>query len=61
MHSLLPYLPKTRMLRKGVVLEIRATAPRTLGTYVRFTIRGTKLPSRVDRCITASGRLQRCS
>jgi hypothetical protein len=60
-HSLLPYLPKNRMLRKGIVLEIRATAPRTLGTYVRFTIRGTKLPSRVDRCITASGRLQRCS
>jgi hypothetical protein len=59
-HSLLPYLPKSRMLRKGIVLEIRATAPRTLGTYVRFTIRGTRLPSRLDRCIASNGKLRKC-
>ena len=30
-HSLLPYLPKNRLLRKGIELEIRVTAPLTLG------------------------------
>lgn len=59
-QSLLRYLPRNRMLRKGTVLELRVTAPRTLGTYVRFRIRGLALPKRTDRCISPSGRLRKC-
>ena len=59
-HSLARYLPRDRMLRKGSILEIRVTAPRTLGTYVRFRIRGLALPSRLDRCIEADGKLRKC-
>lgn len=60
-ESLLRFLARDRMLARGAVIEVRVTAPLTLGTYTRFEIRGQrKNPRRTDRCITAAGRLVRC-
>jgi hypothetical protein len=60
-ESLLKYLARGRMLRRGAVIEVRVTAPLTLGTYARFEVRGKrKNPRRTDRCITAAGSLTRC-
>ena len=54
------YLPRRRELRIGVTLEIRVTAPAFLGTYVRYRMRKSKAPSKLNRCITASGGLRAC-
>lgn len=59
-HNLRRYLPRSRMLPVGTVLEIRVTAPRTLGTFLRLRIRGSALPTRLDRCIASSGKLRKC-
>lgn len=60
-ESLLKYLKHNHMLARGAVIEIRVSAPLSLGTYARFEIRGQrKNPRRTDRCITAAGRLTRC-
>ena len=60
-ESLLKYVARTRMLARGTVIEVRVTAPLTLGTYTRFEIRGKRQnPRRTDRCITAAGKLTRC-
>ena len=60
-QSLLRYLASSRRLTRGAVIELRVTAPLTLGTYTRFEIRGRRAnPRRTDRCIEASGRLKRC-
>jgi hypothetical protein len=60
-ESLLKYLRRNRMLARGAVIEVRVSAPLSLGTYARFEIRGhRKNPRRTDRCITAAGRLTRC-
>jgi thrombospondin type 3 repeat protein len=60
-ESLLQFLTRGRMLSRGAVIEVRVTAPLTLGTYTRFEIRGQrKNPRRTDRCITAAGGLTRC-
>jgi len=58
-ESLKRYLK--RNLPKGTRIEVRVTAPLTLGTFVRFEVRGRRAnPRRTDRCITASGGLTRC-
>jgi hypothetical protein len=59
-HSLLPYLPKNRFLRAGIKIEVRVTAPLTLGQYVRYRVlgRNRKLERR-DQCIRANGKLAR--
>ena len=60
-ESLLKYVARNRMLARGTVIEVRVTAPLTLGTYTRFEIRGKRQnPRRTDRCITAAGKLTRC-
>jgi hypothetical protein len=60
-ESLLRYLEASRILARGAVIEVRVTAPSTLGTYARFKILGhRKNPGRTDRCITAAGRLTSC-
>jgi hypothetical protein len=60
-ESLLRFLARNRTLARGAVIEVRVTAPLTLGTYTRFKIRGQrKNPRRTDRCITPAGRLVRC-
>jgi hypothetical protein len=60
-ESLLRFLARNRTLARGAVIEVRVTAPLTLGTYTRFEIRGQrKNPRRTDRCITPAGALTRC-
>jgi hypothetical protein len=58
-ESLKRYLKRT--LPRGTTIEVRVSAPLTLGTYVRFQVRGGRAnPRRTDRCIAATGRLTRC-
>jgi hypothetical protein len=45
-----------RDLRAGTVLEIRVTAPGTIGKYTRFRIRRGERPGRLDRCLGVDGR-----
>ncbi len=60
-ESLLKYLQRNRVLARGAVIEVRVSVPLSLGTYVRFEIRGHRQnPRRTDRCITAAGKLTRC-
>jgi hypothetical protein len=40
-----------RLLRKGVVLKVFVTKPGTIGKYVRFKIRGRRVPLRTDGCV----------
>ncbi len=59
-HSLLPYLPKSRFLRAGIKIEVRVTAPLTLGKYVRYRVLGrNRKLERLDQCIKANGKLAR--
>jgi TusA-related sulfurtransferase len=51
----------TRELRAGTILEVRITAPGTIGKLVRFTIRRGKPWLRVDGCLTAAGAATRCA
>jgi large repetitive protein len=44
-----------RALRAGVVLEIRVSAPNSIGKYTRLTIRKGRLPQRLDQCLTPGG------
>jgi PKD domain len=45
-----------RELRAGTVIEIRVTAPGTIGKYTRFRIRSGERPARLDRCLDVAGR-----
>ena len=38
-------------LRRGARLEIRLTKPRTIGFFVRFTIRRRQFPAKTERCL----------
>jgi hypothetical protein len=38
-------------MRAGVVLEVRVTAPGTIGKYTRFRLRRAEPPNRVDLCL----------
>jgi hypothetical protein len=40
-----------RFLRAGTVVEIRVTAPGSIGKYTSFRIRARRAPRRVDRCL----------
>jgi hypothetical protein len=40
-----------RVLRTGTVLQIRVTAPGSIGKYTSFRIRANRAPRRVDRCL----------
>jgi hypothetical protein len=43
-----------RFLRAGILLQIRVTRPRRIGTYTSFLIRSRKAPLRRDRCLSAT-------
>jgi hypothetical protein len=60
-RSLLRYLPAGRRLPVGAVITVRMTARKTLGRYVRFTIRANKAPRVVDTCLSSRGKLRKCS
>jgi hypothetical protein len=45
-------LTRFRVLRVGLVIEIRITKPGTIGKYTRFRINRGRLPSRSDACLT---------
>jgi PKD repeat protein len=50
-----------RLLRAGIVLEIRVTKAGRIGKYTRFVIRGGAAPARRDMCVgPASSRPVRC-
>ena len=38
-------------LGRGAVVTVRLTAPGALGRMARWTVRGTKVPKRIDRCL----------
>jgi PKD repeat protein len=40
-----------RRLRPGTVVEVRVTAPRRIGKYMRFTVRRNAAPARTDSCL----------
>jgi hypothetical protein len=44
-----------RPLRAGVVLEIRVSKSGQIGKYTRLTVRRSKLPQRIDRCLDPAG------
>jgi Bacterial Ig-like domain/PKD domain len=52
---LIPFPRFERALHAGAVLEIRVTKAGQIGKYTRFTVRGGKLPRRVDMCLSLSG------
>jgi hypothetical protein len=47
-------------LRPGTVIEIRITAPDTIGKLVRYTVRHSKLPSVRRLCLPPGGRPTAC-
>jgi len=52
--SLISFPRFARSLAAGTVLEIRVTKPGQIGKLTRFVPRRGKLPTRVDRCLSAS-------
>jgi Ca2+-binding RTX toxin-like protein len=48
-------------LRTGAVLEVRLTAPGTIGRVVRFKMRNGKPPKRTSLCLPAGGKVGRCA
>jgi hypothetical protein len=53
---------KKARLRRGAVIEVRVTAPDTMGTVLRYTIRAGKLPRKRELCLApGTRRPKRCS
>ena len=48
-------------LRTGATLEVRLSAPGTIGRVVRFKMRKGKLPRRSSLCLPPGGRVGRCT
>jgi hypothetical protein len=48
-------------LRTGAVLEVRLTAPGTIGRVTRFKMRKGRPPVRTSLCLTAGGKVGRCA
>ncbi len=49
-----------RSLKAGTVLEIRVTKSGQIGKLTRFIPRRNKLPTRIDACLTTTGKPMRC-
>jgi hypothetical protein len=47
-------------LRAGGVLEVRLTAPGTIGRVIRFRMRKGKLPKRTSLCLPPGGKVGQC-
>jgi len=47
-------------LRTGATLEVRLSAPGTIGRVVRFKMRKAKLPKRTSLCLPPGGKVGRC-
>lgn len=48
-------------LRTGATLEVRLSAPGTIGRVVRFKMRKAKLPKRTSLCLPPGGKVGRCA
>lgn len=47
---------KNQRLRRGAVVEVRVTQPRTIGRAARWEIRAPRNPKRIDRCLPPGSR-----
>lgn len=58
--ALLSFPRFARPLKAGIVLEIRVTKPGQIGKLTRFIPRRGKLPTRIDSCLTTTGKPMSC-
>ena len=58
--ALLSFPRFARTLKAGIVLEIRVTKAGEIGKLTRFIPRRNKLPTRIDSCLTTTGKPMSC-